>query len=113
MKAKEQLNKVKRDIIMKQVKTETLKPLLFDDMIEGELGEIKFNKNIGEVASVLDGSLKQKIVFRYIRWDELMSAVYKFSAHAQIILQTGWFPNFRKFNHESYYSNFEILVIFK
>ena len=80
VKAKEQLNKVKRDIIMKQVKTETLKPLLFDDMIEGELGEIKFNKNIGEVASVLDGSLKQKIVFRYIRWDELMSAVYKFTS---------------------------------
>lgn len=65
---------------MKQVKTDTLKPLLFDDMIDVEIAEIKFNKNIGDVANVLDGSIKQRIIFRYIRWDELMSAVYKFTS---------------------------------
>lgn len=80
VKAMEQLTKTKRDVVMKQVKTDTLKPLLFDDMIDVEIAEIKFNKNIADVANVLDGSIKQRIIFRYIRWDELMSAVYKFTS---------------------------------
>jgi hypothetical protein len=43
-KAKEQIAKIKRDVLIKQLKTESTKPLLFDDMIDVEILSISLNK---------------------------------------------------------------------
>lgn len=79
-KAKEQIAKIKRDVLIKQLKTESTKPLLFDDMIDVEILSISLNKKAWDVANVVDGSIKAKLIYRYIYRDELMSAVYKFTA---------------------------------
>ncbi len=78
-KAQEQLAKTKRETIMKQVKTENIKPLFFDDMIDAEIYDIKFNKEIGQTGNIVDGVVKVKLSYRYIYRDELMSAVYKYT----------------------------------
>lgn len=79
-KAKEQITKIKRDVLIKQVKTENTKPLFFDDMIDVDMNEIKVNKKVGDVANVVDGVIKAKLTYRYIYRDELMSAVYKYTS---------------------------------
>jgi len=79
-KANEQIVKIKRDVLIKQLKTESTKPLLFDDMIDIEILSINLNKKAWDVANVVDGTIKAKLIYRYIYRDELMSAVYKFTA---------------------------------
>lgn len=79
-KGQEQLTKIKKDIIMKQVKTESIKPLFFEDMIDVEIYDIKLNKQLGETVNLLDGVIKTKLSYRYIYRDELMSAVYKYTS---------------------------------
>lgn len=79
-KAQEQVSKIKRDVVMKQVKTENIKPLFFDDMIDVEILDLKLNKKLGDVSNVVDGTIKAKLSYRYIYWDELMSAVYKYTS---------------------------------
>lgn len=79
-KAKQQIAKIKRDVLTKQVKTDSIKPLFFDDMIDVEIIELKLNKKAGDISNVVDGIIKSKLVYRYIYWDELMSAVYKYTS---------------------------------
>lgn len=79
-KAKQQLAKIKRDVLIKQVKTENIKPLFFDDMIDTEWFEVKLLKKVWDVSNVVDGTIKAKLVYRYIYRDELMSAVYKYTS---------------------------------
>lgn len=80
IKAKEQLSKTKRDVLMKQIKTENTKPLFFDDMIDVEVVSINLHKKAWDIANVVDGTIKSKLIYRYIYRDELMSAVYKFTS---------------------------------
>lgn len=80
IKAQEQLHKIKRDVLIKQIKTESTKPLLFDDMIDIETISIAINKKEGDIANTVDGTIKSKISYRYIYRNELLSAVYKYTS---------------------------------
>lgn len=79
-KAKQQLGKIKRDVLTKQIKTDNIKPLFFDDMIDVETVQVKTSKKIWDVSNVVDGVIKTKLVYRYIYRDELMSAIYKYTS---------------------------------
>jgi hypothetical protein len=79
-KAKQQLGKIKRDVLTKQIKTDNIKPLFFDDMIDVETVQVKTSKKMGDVSNVVDGVIKTKLVYRYIYRDELMSAIYKYTS---------------------------------
>lgn len=78
-KAKEEFDKQKKDILMKNLNNSTIKPFYFDDMIWFEVQNYTTAKKAWEKANLIDGSIDMKITYAFVYRDDLIAAIKKYS----------------------------------
>lgn len=78
-KASVEFDKQKKDILMKNLNNNTIKPFYFDDMIWYSIQNYTTSKKIWEKANIVDGVMDMKITYAFVYWDDLISAITKYS----------------------------------
>lgn len=78
-KAKAEFDKQKKDILMKNLNNNTIKPFYFDDMIWFDVQNYTTTKKIWEKANLVDGTIDMKITYAFVYRDDMIAAIKKYN----------------------------------